>query len=82
MQCNCERSATENKTSGARCSCSKYYLLPSPDLSLLEQLSGELPLSHDVFRSTHPGAVHMRSCETGKQCSERFSLCLWQALCR
>lgn len=24
MHCNCEKSATENKTSGARCSCSKY----------------------------------------------------------
>jgi hypothetical protein len=29
MQCTCEKSSTENKTSGARCSCSKSSFKPS-----------------------------------------------------
>ena len=34
LQCTCEKSATENKTSGARCSCSKS-IATSPQDSLL-----------------------------------------------
>lgn len=74
MHCNCEKAQTENKTVGARCSCSKSLLLTSTYRAYPIVTS----YTNAYDRPTPGRCLHMLPRLTRELQARWLDLCLWQ----
>lgn len=87
MHCNCEKSQSENKTAGARCSCSESIFpgdchLTGSKVPLQERMlnsfadqrpAGECTCSRSSAENSKPAGA---TCACGKRSSGMSTLCL------